>query len=48
MAAKTSSSSSVTIRMGAAHWDVTVGGANGGDPLNFDLRSMDRKDRLWI
>jgi len=30
----------VTIRMGAAHWDVTVKGAG-----RFNLRTMDRTER---
>jgi len=30
----------VTIRMGAAHWDVTVKGAG-----QFNLRTMDRSER---
>lgn len=34
---------SVTIRMGAAHWDVTIHQPNGD--LSFDLRAMERKDR---
>lgn len=34
---------SVTIRMGAAHWDVTVHGPD--KDIVFDLRKMDRKSR---
>lgn len=33
----------VTIRMGAAHWDVTVESA--GSSTTFDLRKMDRHQR---
>lgn len=33
-------SHTVTIRMGAAHWDVTVDGVG-----TFDLRKMDRTQR---
>lgn len=35
--------SSVTIRMGAAHWDATV--QANGRPVHFDFRKMDRTQR---
>lgn len=34
---------SVTIRMGAAHWDATV--QAGGQPVNFNFRKMTRDER---
>ena len=34
----------VTVRMGAAHWDVTIKDATYGD-LHFNLRKMDRHQR---
>jgi len=35
---------SVTVRMGAAHWDVTIP-TPAGDTVSFDLRTMDRNER---
>lgn len=35
---------SVVIRLGAAHWDVSMHPAQG-DPLHFDLRSMTKDER---
>jgi hypothetical protein len=35
---------SVTIRMGAAHWDVTLSGSPHNGP-DFNLRKMDRNQR---
>jgi hypothetical protein len=33
----------ITIRMGAAHWDARI--HQGSDEMRFDFRTMDRKER---
>lgn len=34
----------ITIRMGAAHWDATIE-QDGHQPLHFNFRSMERRAR---